>query len=64
MAHPLSLQQVAAALLNQLFHVPIACLAFTAATTNQLRETSHEYHEMANATGHHTELMPVVCCCA
>ncbi len=42
MAHPLSLQQVAAALLNQLSYVAIACLAVTAATTNHLFEISHE----------------------
>lgn len=34
MAHSLSLQAVAAALLSQLFHLAITCLAVTAATTN------------------------------
>jgi hypothetical protein len=51
MAHPLPLQEAAAALLGQLMHVVIACLTVTAAVTNQLLKTSHEYHEWQTQQG-------------
>lgn len=51
MAHPSLSQEVPATLLNQLLHVAIARLAVTAATTNQLRETSHEYPEWKTQQG-------------
>ncbi len=51
MAHPLPLQEVAAALLSQLMHVVIACHTVTAAVTNQLLETTHEYLEWQTQQG-------------